>query len=111
MVVTLVRQFGNYRSIWQKKSLLTLRGIKTIFNTLENVLQVRFSNAVVHLSSVLLAGQEPAALHQPQVLGRHRCRELTGFRQFCDRMVALQEHLDHPHPMRVSQDAETLRSL
>ena len=39
-----------------------------------DVLQVRFCDRIIHMPPLFFAGQEPAALHQPQMLGRHRGR-------------------------------------
>jgi hypothetical protein len=95
----------------QKKRRLTGDGfIETLFDALHDVLQVGFHDSVEDLPALFLAVEEATPLHQAQVLGSHGRWQLTAFRQFTDREIPGQQHLNHPQTMRMSQHAETLRS-
>jgi hypothetical protein len=50
-------------------------------------------------------------MHQSQVLGRHRVRYLTSFRELADTEITLQQHLDHSQSMRMPEDAEAFGRL
>lgn len=77
----------------------------------ENAFQMRFDDLVIDFSSLFLAREKSAVLHQSQMFGRHGTWQITGFRQLTDRIVTLKQHLYHSQPMRVSQCAETFGCL
>jgi hypothetical protein len=45
------------------------------------------------------------------VLGSHGARNLTGIGQLADGVLALQQHLNHPQSVRVSQRAQAFRRV
>src|SRR5262249_52229269 len=57
--------------------------------------QVRLGDLVVRLAPVLLAPEQAAALHEPQVFGGHVAGDAARLGKLPDRVAAPQEHLDH----------------
>jgi hypothetical protein len=81
------------------------------FNTCHDFLEVWFDDSVKDLAAVLVTVEEPAPLHQPEVFRCHGGGKSATFRQFTDGILAGQEHLNHPQPMRMRQHAEAFRSM
>jgi hypothetical protein len=72
------------------------RLVEARFDTRQQVGQVRLGHRVVHVSTLPFGPQEPAALHEPQMLGGHVAKDSTGFGQLADGVLPPQEHLHHP---------------
>jgi len=70
-----------------------------------------FSNGVVDATSVALAVEKLAALHQAKMLGGHMAGNFTSFSQLTDRVATSEEHLDHPQAMGMGECFEALGSL
>ena len=85
--------------------------IEAGFDAVHDVFEVRLGDAVEDLASLLVAVQKPTPLHQSQVFGRHRLRQLARLSQLTDRKLSRQQHLDHPQPMRMSQHPQALSRL
>ena len=54
-------------------------------------------------STIAFGRQEPAALHQPQVLRRHVTRDFARLRKLTHRVLPVQQHLDHPQSVGVRE--------
>jgi len=81
---------------------------KPLLNAAHNLLQMRLSDSVKHLSPILFARQKSAPLHQTQMFRRHCTWQTTRFRKFPNGKIPLQQHLNHTQPMRMSQRPQTL---
>jgi hypothetical protein len=84
---------------------------KSAFDAIHDLLQVRLSDLVVHLSTIAFTGEEAAPLHQPKMLGRHVIGYPRVFGEFANRVPTMQQHLDHPQPHRVGQRFQTFSGL
>jgi hypothetical protein len=83
-----------------KKTLLGCSS-KAIFDAFDDALKLRLDDPIIHFSPLLFAGEQPAVLHEPQMLGSHRGWQFARRRQFPDGKVSLEQHLYHPQTMRV----------
>jgi hypothetical protein len=78
-----------------------------MLDALQDVLEMRFGNAVKHLSPLLGTGKKAAALHEPQMFGGHGTGKVARFRQLTHCVLPLEQHLYHPQSMRVGQRPQT----
>jgi hypothetical protein len=85
--------------------------IEAINDALHDVFQVRFNDTIEDFSAIFVAVEEATPLHQTQVFGGHGGGKFTAFCQFANRVVAGQEHLNHPQAMWMGQYAETFGRL
>src|SRR5215469_1777995 len=95
------------RYLWAKKSAAP----EASLDASHEVGQMRLGDLVVRLAPVLLALEQAAALHEPQVFGGHVAGDAARLGQFADHVAAPQEHLDHAQPVRVGQRLEAFRRL
>jgi hypothetical protein len=72
---------------------------------------MRFDDAVVAIAAFLCHGEESAALHESQVLGRHVRRDVARFGKLAHGIGVGKQHLDNAEPMGVGEDAEALGRL
>jgi hypothetical protein len=99
----------HYDTLLAKKT--SLPSVEPGLDAGHDVCQVGFSDLVVGLAPVFLAGQEATPLHKTQVFGGHVTGDATRLGQFPDRVAASQEHLDDSQPMRVGQGLEAFCRL
>jgi hypothetical protein len=75
--------------------------VKPGLNALHEVRQMRLSYLVERFASFLFAGQESAALHQPQVFRCHVTWDAAGFGQFSNCVPTSEKHLNNSQPVWV----------
>jgi len=81
------------------------------FDTRNNTRQMRLCDLVVRTPTIPLAPQQPATLHQPQVLGCHVARYLTRLGQLPDPVPPVQQQLDDAQPKRMGQRPQAFGRL
>ena len=84
---------------------------EAVFDALEDIFQVRLDDLVEDFSPLASAREEPAALHESEVLGGHGGWDLASFRQLGDRNLLRLEHLEHAKAVGVSEHLEALGGL
>lgn len=67
-----------------------------------------FGHGVIHTTPFSFGSQEAAALHQAEMLRGHVAGDSTGFSQLSDGESIVQQHLNHPQPVRVRKRPQTL---
>lgn len=70
-----------------------------------------FGDAVEDLTSVAVAVEESAALHQAKVFGSHGAWDSAGIGELSDGELSLEEHLDDAQAMGMSEDSQTFGGL
>ncbi|MEY3459580.1 MAG: hypothetical protein RL215_2737 [Planctomycetota bacterium] len=70
-----------------------------------------FGDAVEDLTSVAVAVEESAALHQAKVFGSHGAWDSAGIGELSDGELSLEEHLDDAQAMGMSEDPQTFGGL
>ncbi len=81
-----------------------LTGKKPGLDAIQDAFQMGFGHPVVDFPPLPLADQEPAALHEPQVLGGHILRNLAVFGDLPHVVAAVQQQLHgtDTHRMRAA---------